>query len=115
MTHLDLLRRSSLILPTFLALRSDAQRSFRRTHSGKEPDSGAFCDEHDGRADLGSALAYSGRHKSGRSLFNPGLMFKTLVIQMLNNLFSGWTEDPINDNLSFIRRFLFLTRISVPT
>jgi transposase len=55
------------------------------------------------RPDLEKTLAYSDGSKGGRSLFDPVLMFKILVIQTLNNLSDERTEYLINDRLSFMR------------
>ncbi|GBD57993.1 IS5 family transposase [Gluconobacter wancherniae NBRC 103581] len=55
------------------------------------------------RPDLEQALAYSDGSKGERPPFDPVLMFKTLVIQTLNNLFDERTEYLINDRLSFMR------------
>lgn len=50
-----------------------------------------------------NVLAYAHGSKSGHPPFDPVLMFKILVIQMLNNLSDEGTEYLINDRLSFIR------------
>ncbi len=55
------------------------------------------------RPDLEKALAYSDGRYGGRPPFDPVLMFKILVIQMLNNLSDERTEYLINDRLSFMR------------
>ncbi|KXV58342.1 transposase [Acetobacter senegalensis] len=53
--------------------------------------------------DLEKAPASSDGRKGGRPPYDPVLMFKTLVIQQLNNLPDELTEYLINDHLSFMR------------
>jgi IS5 family transposase len=59
------------------------------------------------RPDLAKALSYADGSKGGCPPFDPVLMFKILVIQMLNNLSDERTEYLINDRLSCMR-FLHL-------
>lgn len=54
------------------------------------------------RHDLEAALAYSDGSKGGRPPFDPALMFRSLVIQTLNNFSDERTEYLINDRLSFM-------------
>lgn len=56
--------------------------------------------------DLSKALAYSDGSRGEQPLFDPVLMFKTLVIQMLNNFSDERAEYLINDRLSFRKFFL---------
>lgn len=55
------------------------------------------------RPDLDKALLYSDGSTGGRPPFDPVLMFKSLVIQTLNNLSDERTKYLINDRLSFMR------------
>jgi len=55
------------------------------------------------RSEPDKALAYADGKKCGRPPFDPVLMFRILVIQMLNSLSDEWTEYLINDCLSFMR------------
>mgnify|MGYP000911864864 CR=1 FL=1 len=52
--------------------------------------------------DFEAALAYSDGSKGGRPPFDPALMFRSLVIQTLNNFSDERTEYLINDRLSFM-------------
>lgn len=54
------------------------------------------------RSELNEALVYSDGSKGGRLPFDPVLMFRILVIQMLNNLPKERTEYLTNDCLSFM-------------
>ena len=55
------------------------------------------------RPNLDKALAYADESKGGRPPLDPVLMFKILVIQMLNNFSDERTEYLINHRLSFMR------------
>src|ERR1700745_573381 len=55
------------------------------------------------RPELNAPLSYTDRTEGGRPPFDPGLMFKILVIQATNNLSDERAEFLINDRLSFMR------------
>src|SRR6201993_3423414 len=55
------------------------------------------------RADLVAALAYSDGAQGGRPPFDPGMMFKILVIAAMDNLSDERAEFLINDRMSFMR------------
>lgn len=55
------------------------------------------------RKSLVKVLKYSDRHKGGRPPFDPVLMFKVLILQVLYVLSDDKTEFMIRDRLSFMR------------
>src|SRR6202043_348328 len=55
------------------------------------------------RPELNAALTYSDGTQGGGPPFDPGMLFKILVIQTTNNLSDERAEFLINDRLSFMR------------
>lgn len=62
--------------------------------------------------DLNKAPACADGSKSGRPSFDPVRMFKTLVIQTLNNLSDTWTDTAsrFKDNGTHLRKYDFVSK-----